>query len=121
MAKLERMAWPDASLGTPEPGKVYAHVVTPGFRIELVCGGKSYRYHASKERAVFAGESSALGGARSARAASASVPLPGGSSQAEALQRRPALIREHQSLSHASFRHLLEAPQAQRRKHCPFA
>lgn len=42
--------WPDASLGCPEPGKVYAAVVTPGYRIELECAGRRYRYHADRKR-----------------------------------------------------------------------
>jgi hypothetical protein len=57
LARVERVDWPDASLSNPEPGRVYAQVVTPGFRMELVAGGKAYRYHTSKERAVFVGES----------------------------------------------------------------
>lgn len=46
--------FPDASLGVPEPGKVYAQVITPGYIIELAAQGETYRYHASEERVVAA-------------------------------------------------------------------
>jgi hypothetical protein len=49
---VEETEFPDASLGRPEPGKVYAQVITPGYVIELAVGGESYRYHASDERIV---------------------------------------------------------------------
>jgi hypothetical protein len=45
--------FPDASLGVPEPGKVYAQVLTPGYVIRLVVEGQTYEYHASDERLVF--------------------------------------------------------------------
>ena len=31
--------FPDASLGVPEPGKMYAQVITPGYVIRLVVNG----------------------------------------------------------------------------------
>lgn len=37
--------WRNAALGCPEPGKVYAQVVTPGFRFVLSYGGQEYHYH----------------------------------------------------------------------------
>ncbi len=37
--------WPDASLGMPEPGKMYAQVLTEGFRIVMEAAGKIYEYH----------------------------------------------------------------------------
>jgi hypothetical protein len=49
---VEEAAFPDASLGVPEPGRVYAQVVTPGYIIEMVVAGQTYRYHASGERIV---------------------------------------------------------------------
>lgn len=42
---LEAVEWPDASLGCPQPGMMYAQVVTPGYRIILEVGGESYEYH----------------------------------------------------------------------------
>jgi hypothetical protein len=44
--------FPDASLGCPQPGSVYAQVETPGFVIELEAAGKTVRYHADATRVV---------------------------------------------------------------------
>ncbi len=33
MISIEAVEWPDASLGCPEPGRSYAQVVTPGWRL----------------------------------------------------------------------------------------
>jgi len=48
VVKVEVVQWPDTSLGVPEPGKMYAQVIVPGFRITLAQGGKEYEYHAGK-------------------------------------------------------------------------
>jgi hypothetical protein len=50
MAKIElveaqSMEWHDTSLGCPEPGKLYAQVITPGYRLTLSVDGKLYVYH----------------------------------------------------------------------------
>lgn len=37
--------WPDASLGCPKAGQVYAQVITPGYRIVLEYAQKQYEYH----------------------------------------------------------------------------
>jgi hypothetical protein len=37
--------WPDASLGMPEPGMMYAQMLTEGFRVVLGAGGEKYEYH----------------------------------------------------------------------------
>jgi len=37
--------WPDASLGMPEPGRMYAQMLTEGFRVILDVAGKTYEYH----------------------------------------------------------------------------
>jgi hypothetical protein len=50
---IEEVEFADASLGVPEPGKLYAQVITPGYTIELVAGGRTYEYRASAERLVF--------------------------------------------------------------------
>ena len=42
---VEPIEWPDASLGCPQPGMMYAQVITPGYRIMLEIDGKSYEYH----------------------------------------------------------------------------
>lgn len=49
---VESAQFPDASLGVPEPGKSYAQVVTPGYIIELVFQGETYRYHSEGQRVV---------------------------------------------------------------------
>ena len=38
-------AWPDASLGCPQPGLAYAEVITPGYWILLKAQGAEYPYH----------------------------------------------------------------------------
>ncbi len=45
VASMEPRAWPNAGLGCPEPGRLYASVLTDGFLIELEAGGQTYRYH----------------------------------------------------------------------------
>jgi hypothetical protein len=49
---VEATEFPDTSLGVPEPGKMYAQVVTSGYIIRLVVGGQTYEYHGSGERVV---------------------------------------------------------------------
>jgi hypothetical protein len=41
----EDAMWPDTSLGMPEPGKMYAQMLTDGFRVVLEAAGKKYEYH----------------------------------------------------------------------------
>ena len=40
--------WSDASLGCPEPGMMYAQVLTPGYQIILEAGGTQYDYRADQ-------------------------------------------------------------------------
>lgn len=42
----DRTAWPDSSLGCPEPGKSYAQVVTPGWKIVLSAPDGQHEFHA---------------------------------------------------------------------------
>jgi hypothetical protein len=51
---IEAVEFPDTSLGVPEPGKMYAQVITPGYIIMLVVDGRTYEYHGSGDRIVFA-------------------------------------------------------------------
>ena len=39
------ITWPDAALGCPVPGKVYAQGRVPGYRIGLAVVGRNYAYH----------------------------------------------------------------------------
>lgn len=41
--------WPDASLGCPVEGQVYAQVVTPGFSLVFEVQGQSYEVHTDRE------------------------------------------------------------------------
>lgn len=45
MVKQEAVDWPDTSLGCPVPGMAYAQVITPGYRLVLGVGDKTYEYH----------------------------------------------------------------------------
>lgn len=42
----------DTSLGVPQPGQVYAPVLTPGYVILLEMDGRAYEYHAADGRVV---------------------------------------------------------------------
>jgi len=55
---VEPVEFPDASLGVPELGKLYAQVITPGYVIRLVVDDAVYEYHGSGDRVVFAPTSS---------------------------------------------------------------
>jgi hypothetical protein len=49
---IEPVDWPDATLGCPEPGKAYAQVVTPGYRMVLEVDGKDYELHTDRTGGV---------------------------------------------------------------------
>ncbi len=44
--------WPDASLGCPEKGRVYAQVVTRGWTVVLRAVGRMHEVHVAGKRAV---------------------------------------------------------------------
>jgi hypothetical protein len=46
---IEKVDWPDTSLGVPDPGRLYAPVITPGYRIVLRVGDESYELHTDLE------------------------------------------------------------------------
>jgi len=48
LLRAESVTWPDASLGCPQPGMVYADVLTPGYVILLEANNQEYEYHASR-------------------------------------------------------------------------
>jgi len=48
VCSVEAVEWSDVSLGCPEPGMLYAQVITPGYRIVLEANGQSYEYHAGR-------------------------------------------------------------------------
>jgi hypothetical protein len=49
----EEVTWPDASLGCPEPGMLYAQVLTDGIRIVLESDGRRYDYHSGGQLGPF--------------------------------------------------------------------
>jgi hypothetical protein len=53
---VEERSFRDASLGVPEPGQMYAQMITPGYVVRLRAQGKGYEYHGSGERVVRAPE-----------------------------------------------------------------
>jgi len=53
--KAEAVDWADASLGCPEPGMMYAQMITPGYRVSLKVGGKTHDVHVAGTRAVMCG------------------------------------------------------------------
>lgn len=52
LVSVEAVTWADASLGCPEPGLMYAQVVTPGFLVLLEADDQAYEYHTDTERLV---------------------------------------------------------------------
>jgi hypothetical protein len=53
VVEVRAVEWPDAGLGCPQPGAVYAQVVTPGYRIKLAGGGRVLEYHSGAGRVVY--------------------------------------------------------------------
>jgi hypothetical protein len=49
---VRAVQWSDSSLGCPEPGMMYAQVITPGYLISLDAGGKTYVYHSDERDRV---------------------------------------------------------------------
>ena len=48
----DKVTWRDASLGCPEPGKMYTTALTDGVRVVLEAAGKKYEYHGGKTGSV---------------------------------------------------------------------
>ena len=53
--KAEAVDWADASLGCPEPGMMYAQMITPGHKVSLKVDGKMHEVHVAGTRAVMCG------------------------------------------------------------------
>lgn len=45
VARVAERQWNDSALGCPEPGQMYAQVITPGFEITLSAEDGTYTYH----------------------------------------------------------------------------
>ena len=62
VVSVEAVVWPDASLGCPQPGMMYAQVLQDGMRIVLSVDGVEYAYHSGETQAPFLCENPAGGG-----------------------------------------------------------
>jgi hypothetical protein len=49
---MEPRNWPDSSLGCPEPDKLYAQVVTPGYLVVVDVSGERIEYHTDERGTV---------------------------------------------------------------------
>lgn len=52
LVQTEEMVWPNAALGCPAPGKVYAQGRVPGFQIWLETGGLKYVYNTDRSGTI---------------------------------------------------------------------
>jgi hypothetical protein len=52
LVSAEAVEWSDASLGCPQPGMMYAQVITPGFLVIFEAGGEEFAYHTDRENHV---------------------------------------------------------------------
>lgn len=52
VVEVERVDWPDASLGCPEEGMMYAQMIVPGYTVVVEVGGKTHNVHVGDGRAV---------------------------------------------------------------------
>jgi hypothetical protein len=50
---VKAVIWSNSSLGCPQPGMLYAEVLTPGYLILLNANGQDYEYHAGKGSDIF--------------------------------------------------------------------
>jgi hypothetical protein len=62
--EVRDVTWPDASIGCPQPGMMYAQVLTEGTLIVLQRGGQTYEYHSGAGGEPFLCESAAPGAAQ---------------------------------------------------------
>lgn len=46
------VVWPDGSLGCPQPGMMYAQVLTPGYLVILKYEARDFEYHAGRDRSL---------------------------------------------------------------------
>jgi hypothetical protein len=52
LKKVEPITWPDASLGSPRSGKLYAQIATPGYRLVLSYSSSCFEYHTDTVKRV---------------------------------------------------------------------
>lgn len=66
VVEVAEVEWPDASVGCPQPGMMYAQVITPGQLITLQAGGQTYSYHSGRGGQPFLCENPAAQGVQKA-------------------------------------------------------
>ncbi len=49
ITSVEPRDWPDASLGCPREGEMYAQVITPGYDVVVAVDGAEMRYHTDRQ------------------------------------------------------------------------
>jgi hypothetical protein len=47
------VTWPDRSMGCPQPDRMYAQVLSPGYRILIVAGSETLEYHGAGQGEPF--------------------------------------------------------------------
>jgi hypothetical protein len=52
LVSMEAQEWGDTSLGCPQPGMMYAQVITPGYLMVLEAQGQQYKYHTDQRTSV---------------------------------------------------------------------
>lgn len=75
LERAEAVDWSDSSLGCPEPGVMYLQVITPGYKVLLKAGGKTYPVHVGGARAIVCARSTGDLAGPKAKAAQAKVEL----------------------------------------------
>ncbi|NIN64244.1 MAG: hypothetical protein GTO63_06000, partial [Anaerolineae bacterium] len=74
LVSVEAVEWSDTSLGCPQPGMMYAQVITPGFRVVLEeAEGQRYEYHADRSRAVVLCQAASTSGETTSKGMDAAV------------------------------------------------
>jgi hypothetical protein len=73
LVSVEAVDWSDTSLGCPQPGMMYAQVITPGYRVVLEAEGKQYNYHTDEGQFVVLCEKGKPSGAVPSKGPDASV------------------------------------------------
>jgi len=51
--EAKEVTWSNSSLGCPQPGMLYADVLTPGYLILLNANGQDFEYHTGKGSDIF--------------------------------------------------------------------
>jgi hypothetical protein len=99
LEKVEAVEWPDTSLGCPEKGKMYAQMITPGYRVLLKANGRTHEVHVGGSRAVICNAQGASGrdrapqGAPGAQGSPGTQPMIGAAAKAYEIARKDLAAR----------------------------